>query len=137
MTTAGPPDGGEAGAADKPDVLLVSGDLLSASRIAGLATAVAGSFAQVATPEAAPPDRAWRVVLVDLQTLPGDPAEILARVHAGPAAAGGGPPPRIIAFGPHVAKERLERARQAGAHLVVSRGELLGDFAAVLARGLG
>ena len=34
-------------------------------------------------------------------------------------------------------EERLDRARQAGAHLVVSRGELLGDFAAVLARGLG
>jgi hypothetical protein len=118
----------------KPAVLLVSGDLLSSSRIAGLAAAVAGGFTQVASPESVPRDRTWQVILVDLQAVAGEPAEILARLPPAPANAA---PPRIIAFGPHVAKERLDRARQAGAHLVVSRGELLGDFAAVLARGLG
>ena len=125
------PAGAEGG---RPAVLLVSGDLLSSSRIAGLAAAAAGGFTHVASPEAAPRDRTWRVILVDLQAVAGEPAEILARLPPAPA---GAPPPRIIAFGPHVAKERLDRARQAGAHLVVSRGELLGDFAAVLARGLG
>ena len=136
MTTGTETDTARAADGGKPAVLLVSGDLLSSSRIAGLAGTVAGAFTQVASPEAAPRDRAWQIVLVDLQALPGAPADILARVLAGAAAAGGAPP-RIIAFGPHVARERLEQARQGGAHLVVSRGELLGDFAAVIARVLG
>ena len=112
---------------------MVKATNFAALLLAGLAAAVAGGFTQVASPEAVPRDRTWQVILVDLQAIAGEPAEILARLPAAPA---GSAPPRIIAFGPHVAKERLDRARQAGAHLVVSRGELLGDFAAVLARVL-
>ena len=37
-------------------------------------------------------------------------------------------------FGPHVARERLALARDAGADDVVSRGELLGGFAGLLRR---
>lgn len=134
MSDAMEPTSDRAEPGGKPTVLLVSGDLLSSSRIAGLAAAVSGGFTQVASPEGVPRDRTWQVILVDLQAIAGEPAEILARLPPAPVGTAG---PRIIAFGPHVAKERLDRARRAGAHLVVSRGELLGDFAAVLARGLG
>jgi Mce-associated membrane protein len=41
---------------------------------------------------------------------------------------------KLVAFGPHVAKERLAQAQAAGADAVVSRGELLGGFATLVRR---
>jgi hypothetical protein len=41
---------------------------------------------------------------------------------------------RLVAFGPHVAKERLDQAKAAGADAVVSRGEMLGGFPAIVKR---
>ena len=119
-------------------LLLVSPDLFTSSRIAGLARDVRGTLTTLRGPTQPTSGGPWDLVLVDLQALAGDPETILAGVRAGPArpATAGGPVPRIVAFGPHVAKERLERALAAGAHAAVSRGELLGDFAAVIARAV-
>jgi hypothetical protein len=50
---------------------------------------------------------------------------------------GDGRPPKLVAFGPHVATALLDEARAAGADAVVSRGEILGSFAAVLERVCG
>jgi hypothetical protein len=61
-------------------------------------------------------------------------AQSLAGIR-GPSSTGTGT--RIVAFGPHVARARLALARDAGADDVVSRGELLGGFAALLRRWLG
>ena len=123
----GPPPGG-------PAILLVSPDLFTSSRIAGLARSVNGTLTTLRAAEQPTAAGPWEVVLVDLEALRGDPAAIVAGVLAGPARprTEGGPRPRIIAFGPHVAKERLDRARAAGADAAVSRGEMLGDFAGVL-----
>lgn len=119
-----------------PAILLVSPDLFTSSRIAGLARDVGGSLTTLRGPGQPTSGGPWDLVLVDLQGLAGDPAAIVAAVLAGPArpAAEGVRPARIVAFGPHVAKERLDRARAAGADAAVSRGELLGDFAGVVAR---
>ncbi len=41
---------------------------------------------------------------------------------------------KLIAFGPHVHKQRLDDAVAAGVDEAVSRGELLGGFPALLRR---
>jgi hypothetical protein len=116
-------------------VLLVSPDLMATSRIAGLCREAGASLETLRslgdTPHGGPHD----LVLLDLQAIAEDPAVIVARArtlvcqqpseHA---------ECRIVAFGPHVAKERLALARDAGADDVVSRGELLGGFSALLRR---
>ena len=43
---------------------------------------------------------------------------------------------RLIAFGPHVHKQRLDDAVAAGVDEAVSRGELFGGFPALLRRWL-
>ncbi|MHC4834170.1 MAG: response regulator [Planctomycetota bacterium] len=59
-----------------------------------------------------------RLVIVDLEAeLPdGDPVEAIGEALART------PSPRVIAFAGHLATERLEAARRAGAHEVLSRG---------------
>jgi len=124
--------------ADELRILLVSPDLMATSRIAGLCREAGATLETLRglaeTPHGGPPD----VVLLDLQALSEDPAVIVTRARvlaAGPNGAGSGP--AIVAFGPHVAKERLALARDAGADDVVSRGELLGGFAGLLRRWRG
>ena len=127
--------------ADDLRVLLVSPDLMATSRIAGLCREAGATLETVRglaeTPHGGVPD----VVLVDLQALAEDPAVIVTRARAlaaDPAAAGGsGRSPAVVAFGPHVARDRLALARDAGADDVVSRGELLGGFAGLLRRWRG
>lgn len=79
-------------------------------------------------------------MLLDLQAMHGDPAVLVTRVLAllnpqrdtQPER-----PARIVAFGPHVAKDRLDQAKAAGADAAVSRGELLGGFPAIMKRWCG
>jgi|LakMenEpi03Aug12_release.lakeMendotaPanAssembly.Ray.scaffolds.fasta_scaffold66163_3 DNA-binding NarL/FixJ family response regulator len=112
-------------------ILLVSPDLMVGSRLAGLVRAAGGSLEQrhAATAAAA----GFDVVILDLQGLPGPAAVIAGLRVAGPD----GTAPKIVAFGPHVATALLAEARAAGADAVVSRGEILGSFAAVLERVSG
>ena len=73
---------------------------------------------------------------VDLQVNGQSATALLERakgVRDGQTAAGG-QRAAIIAFGPHVAVDRLAEAATAGADLVVSRGELLGALPAVVER---
>lgn len=122
-----------------PRILLVSPDLMVASRIAGLAVAAGAAVDTIATLDAPPPAAGYVVVIVDLQGQGGDAAALVARARE--RLAGHGPRPEtgpaLVAFGPHVAVDRLAAARAAGADDVVSRGELLGAFAAVMSRHLG
>ncbi|MFM7136635.1 MAG: hypothetical protein ACKO1M_06150, partial [Planctomycetota bacterium] len=76
------------------------------------------------------------VVLLDLQSLPEDPAVVVtrARLAVDSQVLPAGTETTIVAFGPHVARERLALARDAGADDFVSRGELLGGFAGLLKR---
>ena len=123
--------------ADALKVLLVSPDLMATSRVAGLCREVGATLETLRsladTPHGGPHD----VVLLDLQSLAEDPAVVVTRARLlvdSPAHVSGGSPPTIVAFGPHVARERLALASAAGADDVVSRGELLGGFAGLLRR---
>ena len=110
-------------------ILLVSSDLMASSRLAG----VARGFGDVLDVRAAVPtgdhDAApYDVVLLDIQSCP-DPATAIAGVR-GRAGQGG----VVIAFGPHVWKERLDAAVAAGADAAATRGEVMEGLAALLDR---
>jgi len=123
-----------------PKILLVSPDLMATSRIAGLCREAGASLETLRSLADSPHGGPYDVVLLDLQAVAEDPAVIVTRSQVLARAGGAGsaaPSPRIVAFGPHVARERLALARDAGADDVVSRGELLGGFAALLRRWLG
>jgi len=71
------------------------------------------------------------VVLIDLTMSGVDLNELLARLKATDPA-----PQSVMAFGPHVHRQRLDAARQAGCDRVLTRGQLhehaaevLGEFA--------
>jgi len=124
---------------EAPKILLVSPDLLATSRIAALARPLPARVETLRSLDDEPPVGPFDLVLLDLQGLPGDAAVIVARVaqlverqqgEAGRSA-------KIVAFGPHVHKERLADAQAAGADAAVSRGELLGSFPGLVRRWLG
>lgn len=114
-------------------ILLVTSDLMVASRIGGAAAripATVESMGPAATPRGGPYD----VIVVDLETGRRGAAELVARAREIAAAQAALRPARIVAFGPHVAVERLAEATAAGADLVVTRGEALQSLAAVVHR---
>jgi len=108
-------------------ILLVSSDLMASSRLAGVARGLGDTLDVRATTPAATDD-AYDVVLLDIQSCP-DPA---AAIAGGRACAGQGG--RVIAFGPHVWKERLDAAVAAGADAAATRGEVMEGLAALLTR---
>jgi hypothetical protein len=118
-------------------LLLVSPDLMATSRIAGLCREVGATLETIRTLADSPHGGPHDVVLLDLQSLSEDPAVVVNRARMlvdARGSAGAVEPAAIVAFGPHVARERLALARDAGADDVVSRGELLGGFAGLLKR---
>lgn len=123
---------------DELKILLVSPDLMATSRIGGLCREANATLETLRGLGETPHGGPHQVVLLDLQALAEDPAVIVTRARllaGGSRDAGAGP--RLVAFGPHVARERLALARAAGADDVVSRGELLGGFAGLLRRWQG
>lgn len=119
-------------------ILLVSPDLMATSRIAGLCREANATLATLRSLTDPPPIGPFDLALLDLQALADDPAVIVARSRSVVTAQNqaDGRQAMVVAFGPHVAKERLELARDAGADDAVSRGELLGGFAGLLRRWL-
>jgi hypothetical protein len=117
-------------------ILLVSPDLMATSRISGLSRESGATLETLRSLGDVPHGGPFDVVLLDLQALAEDPAVIVTRARTllGPRSQADGREATIVAFGPHVAKERLDLARDAGADHVVSRGELLGGFAGLLRR---
>ena len=116
-------------------ILLVSPDLMATSRIAGLCREAGATLETLRSLADAPHGGPHDVVLLDLQALAEDPAVVVTRARlAVEARTNAGSAATIVAFGPHVARERLMLARNAGADDVVSRGELLGGFAGLLKR---
>ena len=115
-----------------PRILLVAADLMVGSRIVGLAGACGATVEQRRLPDST--GGPFDLAIVDVQTLTEDPAAVFARLRADCPV---DRPLRIVAFGPHVATALLAEARAAGADAVVSRGEILGSFAAVLERVSG
>lgn len=119
-------------------ILLVSPDLMATSRLAGLCREAHATLETLRTLGDLPHGGPFDIVLLDLQALAEDPAVIVTRARTVVSAANqaDGRSATIVAFGPHIARERLDLARDAGADDVVSRGELLGGFAGLLRRWL-
>ena len=117
-------------------ILLVSPDLLSTSRIAGLAKDMSAQVETLRSLDDTPRGGPCDLVLIDTGSVLGDPAVSVARVRAivDGQQTQVGRVPKLIAFGPHVAKQRLDNAKAAGADDTVSRGELLGAFPALVKR---
>lgn len=109
-------------------VLLVTGDLMATSRLTA-ACRDAGIDLAVALRLPEPAAAGFDAVVLDLQSLPGDVAGQVAQAR-GHVAPGG----RVVAFGPHVWKDRLEAAVAAGADAAVSRGEAMSDLPGLLTR---
>lgn len=110
-------------------ILLVSSDLLASSRLAGVARGLGDTLDVRAALAAADADAApYDVVLLDIQSCPDAAAAIVrGRAWAGQGGA-------VIAFGPHVWKDRLDAAVAAGADAAASRGEVLEGLAGLLDR---
>jgi hypothetical protein len=125
--------------ADDLKILLVSPDLLSTSRLAALARPLPARMETLRSLDDEPRDGPFDLVLLDLQSLPGDAAVIVARALklVERQVEGTGRAAKLVAFGPHVHKERLADAVSAGADAAVSRGELLGSFPGLVKRWLG
>jgi len=119
-------------------ILLVSPDLLATSRIAALGRECGATVETLRSLDERPPGP-YDLVLVDLDANRGDPAVILARTRAALEGAARRPTgvPKLVAFGPHVHRQRLEESLAAGADEAVSRGELLGSFPALVRRWIG
>lgn len=118
-------------------ILLVSPDLMATSRLATLGREHGARVETLRSVDGESQDCDCDVVLIDLQGTPGDPAVLVSRVRAYLAGGTDALPsnaPRLVAFGPHVARQRLDDALAAGADEVLSRGELLGSFPALLRR---
>ena len=118
-------------------ILLISPDLLSTSKLAGLTRQANGLLETLRSLDDTPRGTHFDLVILDLQAFAEDPAVIVSRVRALlDGLAGKQPSARLIAFGPHVHKQRLEEAVAAGVDEAVSRGELFGSFPALLRRWL-
>jgi hypothetical protein len=105
-------------------ILYLAADLVWASKIKACASAVGVEARPVRTMEmleARLTDSAPRALLVDLDK-PDEALAMIARVKRG--AAEGGPAVRVVAWGPHVAKDLLQAARDAGADQVLTRGAM-------------
>ena len=119
------------------NILLISPDLMSTSKLAGLAREVNGQVETLRSLNEQPRSTHYELVLLDIQAFQEDPAVLVAKVrflldsinHKDESM-------RLIAFGPHVHKQRLEDAVAAGVDEAVSRGELFGGFPALLRRWL-
>ncbi|MCH8922902.1 MAG: hypothetical protein IIA67_07110 [Planctomycetes bacterium] len=112
-------------------VALIS-DLLMQSQVAAAAQRAGAEIAIVATDDALlakAENLRPRLVIVDLSHPGLDPRQLFDRLQ--PLL-----PPEVttVAFGPHVHKQRLAAAREAGFGLVVSRGQFHAEMEEILKR---
>jgi DNA-binding response OmpR family regulator len=111
-------------------IVLLSGDLLVVSRVAGAAAEFGAKLDSATTVEQAASacsELSADILIVDLATPALDIAALAAAVRS---AADG--KPKIVAFGPHVHEARLAAAREAGCDEVVSRGQFFGQLESIL-----
>ena len=109
-------------------VLLVSTDLMIASTLEGAARSAG---AELATTSAANADQAVSaappaLVAIDLACV-SDPAEMVEQLRQQ------APDAKLLAFGPHVHKAKLEAAQAAGCDFVLSRGQFHRSAGAIFA----
>jgi CheY-like chemotaxis protein len=110
------------------EIVLLSNDLMVVSHVQSAAAKIGATVRMAAT--AADAVRsctrdAAHALLIDL-AMPGMDLEFVRALKATADS------PHIIAFGPHVHKERLATARAAGCDRVISRGEFFSAIDAIL-----
>lgn len=113
-------------------VLGLTADLVFASRIRAAATAVGATVHLTRSAEellARARETAPRLVLIDLDARTADPVEAIRRLRATPETAA----VPIVAFGPHVSREAIAAARDAGATRVLARSAFVRELPALLA----
>jgi CheY-like chemotaxis protein len=110
--------------------VLLSTDLMVASRVQGAAVSSGTSLATVSNVTQAVGQcraAAAAVLFVDLALPALDVSALVNDLKNS-----GARPPRIIAFGPHVHEEKLAAAQQAGCDVVVSRGQFFAQVDSLL-----
>jgi DNA-binding NtrC family response regulator len=113
-------------------VVLLSGDLMGASRVEGAARMASVEFRMVGNVDAAVECCAAQpvmLVMVDLATAGLDVAALVERLKGRSNHV-----PTIVAFGPHVHDAVLDAAKEAGCDQVVSRGQFMSQADAIVAR---
>ena len=108
-------------------LLLVSSDLMLHSRLQGVAqqSGLAEVVSATSSNAASRCDEDCPIAVVDLHSQGSDIAALVADLrNANPGVS-------IIASGPHVHEQKLQQAEQAGCDVVVSRGQLDRDAAAI------
>lgn len=103
------------------DVLLISSDLMLSSQVSGAANRAGCELKIVPSITSgleALSEQPVVLVVLDLGTPGNEPAEVVPALRAATSNE-----MAIVSFGPHVHKQRLEAARQAGCDMVISRGQ--------------
>ena len=112
-------------------VVLVSGDLMGASRVEGAARLAGAEFRMVGNVDdavAACTEQPVKLVLVDLATSALDLAALVERIRSRSEIA-----PAIVAYGPHVHEAVLEAEKAAGCDRVLSRGQFMAHADRIIA----
>lgn len=115
-----------------PSALLISADLFFTSKITGTAAALGFQVeVQAGIPEviSGAEEGGYRLVIIDLANNAISPADVMARLPEEGR-------PRVIAFGPHVAKARLQAAEDAGCDAVMPRSRFSANLAEILRSAL-
>lgn len=113
-------------------VILVSSDLMAASNIRGAAHTLQIPLTVASSVDAVVSqcnEGRIDLVILDLSTPGLDPVAILPKLRSAEH-----PPGAIVAFGPHVHQQRLDKAAEAGCDEVLTRGQMHAQADAVLAR---
>lgn len=113
-------------------ILLLSDDLMDASKTIAFARAAGVSVIQVKTVEAllqTAEQQSPSCVILDLQCPGLSVAELLRRLKKGDR------PPRVIAYGSHVDAARLKAAREAGCDEVMPRSQYFESIPGIVEGG--
>jgi DNA-binding NarL/FixJ family response regulator len=99
-------------------VVVLTSDIACGSQVAAAAKAAGATCSTALGPKSlAEKAPGCSLVMIDLTTPGLDIAAVAQSLRAL------NPPPRIVAFGPHVHEERLQAAADAGCDVVLSRGQ--------------
>jgi DNA-binding NtrC family response regulator len=112
-------------------VVLLSGDLMGASRVEGAARLTGVGYRMVGNVDAvidACAATPVSLVAVDLSTAGIDVAALVERLKNRTESV-----PTVVAYGPHVHEAVLQMAKKAGCDVVLSRGQFMSQVDAILA----
>lgn len=107
-------------------IVLCSSDLMTSSRVEGAAQRVGTGYessANIADAHAKASAQGGKLLLVDLTNPALDLEELATLIESRRPSA-----PPVVAFGPHVLRERLEGARKAGCDTVLTRGQFFAEI---------